>query len=103
MTQICRAGYASAHRDVSFATKLRVYAAYGITQRAPYGHPGSYEMDHLIPLELGGSNSRLNLFPEPYPGYIAKDHMENIMRRKVCDGEINLRRAQLFFVRQYIR
>lgn len=103
MTQICRAGYASAHRDVSYATKLAVYAAYGITHRAPYGHPGGYEMDHLIPLELGGSNSRLNLFPEPYPDYIGKDSAENFMHGMVCRGEISLRKAQLFFVEKYVR
>ena len=38
------------------------------------------EIDHLIPLELGGSNDIANLFPEPGFGtasYRVKDQLEN--------------------------
>jgi hypothetical protein len=88
---------------VTQETKREIYAAYGITQRTRFGTPGSYEIDHIIPLELGGSNARANLFPEPYPSYIAKDHMENFIHRQVCSGVISLHSGQMFFVRQYVR
>src|SRR5271166_1617018 len=57
---ICTPGWAEAHRDVSYATEDEVAREYGLSSH--YG----YEIDHLIPLELGGSNSTSNLWPEPY-------------------------------------
>lgn len=101
--EICLPGYATTHRSVSWATKLTVYDEYGITKRAPYGEPGSYEIDHLVPLELGGSNEIINLFPEPFPAYKRKDHMENFMHEQVCYNGLSLHSAQLFFMRKYVR
>lgn len=103
MKQICVKGYAAAHRDVPFSEKLDVYAEYGITHRARYGSKGSYEIDHIVPLELGGSNDMGNLYPEPYPDYIAKDHMENFMHLQVCSYGLSLKSAQSFFEREYTR
>jgi hypothetical protein len=40
--------------------KRKVYAEYGITHH----EPSEFEVDHLISLELGGSNSIRNLWPE---------------------------------------
>ena len=54
--------YAHSVRNVSAATKRAVYAEYGIASH----QPGKYEVDHLISLELGGSNDIRNLWPESY-------------------------------------
>ncbi|MDE2185122.1 MAG: HNH endonuclease, partial [Alphaproteobacteria bacterium] len=57
----------------------------------------AYEVDHLIPLELGGANDIANLFPEaakPTPGFHEKDLVENYLHQKVCDGEVALAYAQ---------
>ena len=48
---VCTPGYARKVRDVPAEMKRQVYREYGITSHCP----GDYEVDHLIPLELGGS------------------------------------------------
>jgi 5-methylcytosine-specific restriction endonuclease McrA len=58
--RVCVSGYASSVRDVSDADKAAVYDRYGITW-VSYEH----EVDHLVSLELGGSNAIQNLWPEP--------------------------------------
>ena len=90
---ICRSGYSARVRKVTDATKQAVYRAYGILQH----RRGSYEIDHLVPLELGGSNVRANLFPEPAtptPGYHQKDQLENWAHDQVCAGRRSLRATQ---------
>jgi hypothetical protein len=42
------------------------------------------EIDHLISLELGGSNDAKNLWPQPSPDYKAKDELENYLHKRVC-------------------
>jgi hypothetical protein len=58
----CTTGYTAKVRNVPESVKKKVYAAYGITSRKPR----EYEVDHLISLELSGSNSIKNLWPESY-------------------------------------
>jgi hypothetical protein len=74
---ICAPGYASGVRDVSTATKEEVYAEYGVSYPQPLG---AYEVDHFIPLEIGGSNDIKNLWLEPAtptPGFHQPgDHRE---------------------------
>ncbi len=55
-------GYTKKVRNVPQGVKEKVYTEYGITSRAPR----EYEIDHLISLELGGSNSIRNLWPQSY-------------------------------------
>ena len=79
---------------VSQATKDAVYPAYGMTN---HFNGGNGEVDHLISLELGGSNIQANLFPEvatPVPGSHQKDKLENRLHDEVCSGQITLRMAQ---------
>jgi len=91
---VCVPGYARKVRDVPQELKRQVYAEYGITEH----HPGDYEVDHLISLELGGSNSIKNLWPEsrrtsPWNAYV-KDKLEDKLHELVCDGELDLKMAQ---------
>jgi hypothetical protein len=92
--QVCTTGWARAHRHVTAAQYHEVYAGYGI----PYPEPsGTYELDHLIPLELGGDNANANLWPEPAsptPGYHQKDDLENALHHLVCSGQLALGVAQ---------
>jgi hypothetical protein len=59
--------------------------------------PGEYEVDHLVSLELGGSNDLSNLWPEaaePKPGFHEKDKVENYLHDQVCSGALSLEEAQ---------
>ena len=91
--QICNPGYAKSVRNVPDSEKDQVYAEYGISTH----RPGEYEVDHLVSLELGGSNDIANLWPEaaePRPGYHEKDRYENYLHDQVCRGELPLAEAQ---------
>jgi hypothetical protein len=90
---ICVSGYTATVRNVPQSEKDEVYREYGITSHAP----GEYEVDHLISLELGGSNDIKNLWPEPYAGpdnARTKDGMENRVHDDVCAGRITLAQGQ---------
>lgn len=99
---ICQSGYTKTVRNVPVSLKKKIYAAYGI----PYPQTtGSYEADHLIPLELGGSNDIANLFPEaaaPAPGFREKDLVENYLHNESCAGRMSLSRAQENIARDWL-
>ena len=99
VSEICTPGYSRSVRNVPESLKRSVYAEYGIASHVP----GSYEVDHLIPLELGGSNSPANLWPEISPGYRAKDRVENHLHDAVCAGAVRLRTAQRQIARDWRR
>ncbi len=92
--QICQPGYSRSVRNVPTSEKNQVYAEYGITHHST----GEYEVDHLISLELGGSNDISNLWPEaanPKPGFHEKDKVENYLHDQMCSGAISLQQAQI--------
>jgi len=91
---ICVPGYTKKVRNVPLDVKRQVYAEYGIQSHKP----GDYEVDHLISLELGGSNSLKNLWPEsyrtrPWNAHV-KDALENELHDEVCSGRLDLATAQ---------
>jgi len=91
---ICKSGYSSSVRNVPDSEKQQDYAEYGITHHST----GQYEVDHLVSLELGGSNDISNLWPElasPTPGFHQKDMVENYLHSQVCSGAISLQQAQV--------
>src|SRR6476661_9008489 len=61
--RICVAGYSASVRNVPQAEATAVYDRYGVAHD-PYAH----EVDHLVSLEIGGSNAIANQWPEPYAG-----------------------------------
>jgi hypothetical protein len=92
-SQVCVSGYSASVRNVSQATRLAVFAAYHVD----YALHGGYELDHLIPLELGGDNAAANLWPEPLDGAGGakiKDKLENKLHALVCSGQVALTEAQ---------
>jgi hypothetical protein len=89
----------STFRNVTPTTKRQAFANYGLT-----GNNVGYcsvargcEVDHLISLELGGSNDIKNLWPQPYTGEwnaSMKDALENKLHMLVCTGKLTLPEAQ---------
>ena len=66
--------------------------------RAAHGKMGDYELDHFIPLELGGAPyDRRNLWLEPHAGkwgsYV-KDRLENRLHDLVCAHQLSLAKAR---------
>jgi hypothetical protein len=99
--EICTPGYSSSVRNVPYSEKDQAYAEYGIQSH----YSGQYEVDHLVPLELGGSNDIANLWPEaasPTPGFHQKDEVENYLHDQVCSGAMSLRDAQSEIVTNWI-
>jgi hypothetical protein len=100
VADICTPGHAQSVRSVSTSLKKKIYAAYGIAYPQP---TGTYELDHLVPLELGGSNAAANLFPEVEPqdggsqdpGFKEKDVVEDYLHDEVCAGALPLTAAQV--------
>lgn len=94
--QLCSASFHTGTvRDVTEGLKRKVCAEYGVVAAACTGK--RVEIDHLISLELGGSNDERNLWPEPYlpkPGAKQKDVVENWLHRQVCEGKMTLKEAQ---------
>ena len=75
--------------------KSAVEREYGLAVRS-YG--STLEIDHIVSLELGGSNNIANLFPErasPAPGFHVKDKLENKLDDLVCAGSMTLHAAQV--------
>jgi len=87
---VCRTS-TRGRRLVSRDLRRRVFAAYGLPPDQP---PGAYEVDHLIPLELGGSNDVANLWPEAAPAFHDKDRIEDALHHRVCSGRTALEAAQ---------
>jgi hypothetical protein len=92
---ICSSSFRTgAIRNVPTSEKHAVETAYGMAARS-YGR--SIEIDHIVSLELGGSNDIANLYPEPGAGkasYHVKDKLENRLHSMVCAGSITLAAAR---------
>jgi hypothetical protein len=89
---ICVTGYTSRVRPPESQTEefkfSGAYPAYGIP-------PGDQsELDHLVPLELGGDNAAANLWPEVGSVPNPKDAVEYALNRAVCDRRVSLASAQ---------
>jgi hypothetical protein len=101
---ICVAGYTKTIPDIPLSLQNQAYAAYGVTSHAA----GQYEIDHLVPLELGGNNlpgDTSNLWPEPaspVPGFHEKDTVEIYLHDQVCSGKMSLHAAQVTIATNWI-
>lgn len=95
---ICRSGWTETVRPSSAVTE-RVKTAAMRAYRIPESQRARVELDHLVPLVLGGSNDVTNLWPQlsdlPGVGFLnSKDAVESALGRAVCAGKVDLATAQ---------
>lgn len=87
--------YSESHRAVSEAVKKEVCQEY------PENCKGTKEIDHFIPVALGGSNDITNLFPQPEIndcyginyGFREKDRIEVYLINQVKSGKMSVKEA----------
>jgi hypothetical protein len=83
--------------------KSTTYGLYGIPH--PVNNQGksqTCELDHLVPLELGGADTLDNIWPQCGPNQVAlanryfkeKDMVENFLADQVKSGQMDLNKAQ---------
>jgi hypothetical protein len=89
---ICVTGYTSKVRPPAGQTDRFKYKVAYLVYRLL--HRKRTELDHLVSLELGGSNDAANLWPESPPTPNPKDKVENALHRAVCEGRVSLAAAQ---------
>jgi hypothetical protein len=100
--QVC--GHSSEHRHFSNALRDEVLARYGL----PPGPHSDYEIDHLVPVCLGGGNDVSNLWPQPRRSIEpkwnaeAKDRLETVLCNLVCDGLLDIGDAQEAITKDWI-
>jgi hypothetical protein len=98
-TTVCVPGWTATVRPSSSYThsiKVRLWQEAG-----SHGQIGEYELDHIVPLEVGGAPKDLrNLQLQPWDGpdgAHAKDAVENRVKREVCAGTVTLAAGQRCF------
>lgn len=99
--QMCVRGYSATVRSVSKSLKNEVYELYGI----PKEEQKNYVIDHLISLQICGTNEIANLFPQRREGVInsrTKDKIENFLKREVCKGNMLLEDAQVVIAEDWL-
>ena len=93
--EICSAGTKQL-RHWDRARDDHIMAEYGL----PSGPHPDYEVDHLIPLGIGGADDDRNLWPEPRRSIEqqwsaeVKDRLEWKLRELICSGQLDVAEAQ---------
>ena len=91
--QICVPGYLASIKATRESVKEEAFSRYGLRD----GKSTTEVLDHLIPVELGGTDNVENLWPEPAKGEwnaTQKDALEQKLLAMVCDGTMTVKQAQ---------
>lgn len=89
---LCKPEKKDLEDKVPVAVKRQVFDRYSLGANAV-----GLNVDHLIPISLGGSNSIKNLWPQPLSGewsYHRKNRLEHRLHKMVCTGDLDLKTAQ---------
>jgi hypothetical protein len=96
IAEICNMGSTRSLRHWSRERDNFIMKEYGL----PAGAHHQYEVDHLVPLEIGGSDDDKNLWPQPRRSIERvwnaerKNELENKLHALICTGEIDPEIAQ---------
>jgi hypothetical protein len=100
--QICAPGYVASLKPTKNSTKEEAFSRYGLRD----GQSKTDVLDHLIPVELGGTESVENLWPEPAKGEwnaTQKDALEQKLLAMVCDGSLTVKQAQSAIKKNWVQ
>lgn len=97
-SQLCLPGYSSLVRNVPAKTINDIFSRYKINQ----SDRSKYEIDHLVSLQLGGSNATSNLWPLNIKTKDKKDRVENYLKRQICDNKISIKSAQSSIAKNWV-
>lgn len=94
-------------KDLTASVKMGVYRSYGMKSKQDKwcNTVEKCELDHLISLQLGGSNDPKNLFPQKYEGEWNahdKDRLETELHKRVCHSRMTLVEAQTAIATNWI-
>ena len=100
--ELCRPEYEKSIPSVDDSVKKQVFESYGIDIKKSK----DYQLDHLISIEIGGSNDVSNLWPQsyntkPWNAHV-KDRLENYLHREVCWGRMSASHAQAVLTHDWI-
>jgi hypothetical protein len=100
--QICTPGYLASIKPTKTSMKEEAFSRYGLRD----GQSKTDVLDHLIPVELGGTDSVENLWPEPARGdwnATQKDALEQKLVTMVCDGTLTVKQAQAAIKKNWVQ
>src|SRR4051812_46604355 len=101
MKDVCAAGYEATVKPVASWQRNAALEKYGIRPESFSG-----ELDHLVPVSLGGSNEPDNLWPMHAQGDMtpeAKARLAAKLKTMVCDGKMSLKDAQNAFKKDWTK
>jgi hypothetical protein len=101
MDQLCAADFPTSMKPVANWQRTEALGRYGIRSEDFSG-----DLDHLVPVSLGGSNDPDNLWPFRASGtftFEAKQALEVKLHEMMCAGKISLKDAQEEFRRDWTK
>lgn len=99
--KVCAAGFVTSAKPVAGWQKTQTLEKYGIRPERFDG-----ELEHLIPVSLGGSNDPENLYPFHEQGEYtlrAKQELADRLLKMVCEGKMPLKQAQDLFRKDWTK
>jgi hypothetical protein len=100
--QICAPGYMASIKPTKDSMKEEAFSRYGLRD----GQSTTDVLDHLIPVELGGTDTVENLWPEPARGEwnaTQKDALEQKLLTMVCEGTLTVKQAQTAIKKNWVQ
>jgi hypothetical protein len=100
-SRLKRSIYSKRHRHTTAEEKQAAYDAYHVERAGR-----DFEVDHRVPLCLGGGDVEENLWPQEgsaHPSYHDKDRLEDRICEMVCrDHSMSLQDGQAIFLGDWI-